>query len=58
MAPRNENRSERRRIATEREKKRIEAFNQQVERIKVRRKINLSSKILRILMEHIKSICS
>ena len=34
MAPRNENRSERRRIATEREKKRIEAFNQQVERIK------------------------
>ena len=34
MAPRKENRSERRRIATEREKKRIEAFNQQVERIR------------------------
>lgn len=34
MAPRKENRSERRRIATEREKKRIEAFNQQVEHIR------------------------
>ena len=34
MAPRKENRSERRRIATEREKKRIEAFNQQVERVR------------------------
>ena len=37
MAARKENRSERRRIATERKKKRIEAFNQQPTKSKILR---------------------